>query len=229
MSAATLLTSFLITLGYGSVDRKPNDIVIVPTLHQLHNEVTNYGFEQLRETLEALKPDILVVELTPSDLEERKHQPNKQEYQEAVFPYADEHDIPMVAMEPSQPLFDEILGPYIANGKQVAEEHAERVEAFGEYLSLFYERISDDHIKSVRDLTSPKFEELARLKHEFQIAVYGEGEETGWNAWNQHFFDTIARVDAENEGKRIVVVVGYEHHYWLKEALTSARLPVSDW
>jgi hypothetical protein len=210
---------------------QPSDstgIVILPTLHQLHGQVANYDFDDLRETLERLQPDVLVVELTPSDLSSRTEQTTKVEYQQVIFPYVDRNEVPMVAMEPSQPLFDQIVKPYAENARRVAEEHPEAVEAFQQYLELFYARISDDHITSVRDLISPKFEELARLKHEYQEAVFGEGERAGWSAWNRHFLETIVRVYSDDPSRRVVVVVGYEHHYWLKEALLGNGYPLEE-
>lgn len=43
----------------------------------------------------------------------------------------------------------------------------------------------------------------------------------GWQAWNQHFLDVVARAAAENPSQRIVVLVGAEHGYWLRERLAS--------
>ena len=58
-----------------------------------------------------------------------------------------------------------------------------------------------------------------RAKHPLQEALVGEGERTGWDAWNRHFLDVITSAAAEHPGKRIVVLVGAEHGYWLRERL----------
>ncbi len=66
----------------------PNEILILPTLHKLHHEVSSYSFEALATTLAALKLDILVVELTDADLKSRKKQRMKVEYNEVVFDFS---------------------------------------------------------------------------------------------------------------------------------------------
>ena len=63
-----------------------------------------------------------------------------------------------------------------------------------------------------------------RPEHHLGAApVPGEGERAGWEAWNGEFLATIARAAQEHPGKRIVVLVGAEHGYWLRAAL--ARTP----
>jgi len=44
-------------------------------------------------------------------------------------------------------------------------------------------------------------------------------EEQGWEGWNQYFLQQIIRAAKQNPGKRIVVIVGVEHGYWLREHL----------
>lgn len=61
-----------------------------------------------------------------------------------------------------------------------------------------------------------------RAKHALQAGLVGEGERAGWDAWNGEFLATVERAARENPGKRIVVLVGAEHGYWLRDALSRA-------
>ncbi len=105
------------------------------------------------------------------------------------------------------------------NSKKIRSEQPHAVAAFDKFLVLFYVRFSDQTLSSVADLATPAFDDMVRLKHDFQIEVFGDAEKQAWNGWNDHFLQTIAEVNRQNHGKRIVVVVGAEHHYWLKQAL----------
>jgi hypothetical protein len=63
---------------------------------------------------------------------------------------------------------------------------------------------------------------VLRAKHELQQALVGEGERTGWERWNRQFLGVILQAAKENPGKRIVVLVGAEHGYWLRGHLAQA-------
>ena len=49
-----------------------NEIYLIPTLHKLHGEVTNFSFDDLKQVLDKIKPDVLLVELTNNDIEAEK-------------------------------------------------------------------------------------------------------------------------------------------------------------
>ena len=50
------------------------EVIILATLHQFHDSIAGYDFGILSEIIEALAPDVLAVELTPSDLKQHKEQ-----------------------------------------------------------------------------------------------------------------------------------------------------------
>jgi uncharacterized circularly permuted ATP-grasp superfamily protein len=49
--------------------------------------------------------------------------------------------------------------------------------------------------------------------------LFGDKQRRGWEGWNTHFLETILKAAEENSGKRIIVVVGAEHSYWLRNKL----------
>src|ERR1035437_3473640 len=66
-------------------------VAVISTLHQFHEKVPGYGFDTLREILEKLHPDVLAVELTAKDLDNRLSKSIKREYQRSVFPFLQEY------------------------------------------------------------------------------------------------------------------------------------------
>lgn len=59
-------------------------------------------------------------------------------------------------------------------------------------------------------------DDLFAVKHAYQHRLHGPAEKKGWEGWNSFFLDQIVAAAAANPGKRIVVIVGVEHCYWLR-------------
>lgn len=218
---------FLALSLFLSLEAAANEIYLIPTLHQVHDEVTNYSYDDLKGVLERIKPDILLVELTKNDIKAEKEQRNKVEYNRVVLPYAKANEVPMVALEPDEPLRSELINNMKANNLRAAKEDSVEVTLFDEFLGVFYDHFSDVYIVSGAYLTSPEFDRRCRLKHEIQAMVYGEVERETWDDWNQHFLDVTIRTNAENTDKKIAILVGAEHHYWQKEGLLKAKIQLT--
>jgi hypothetical protein len=91
-------------------------------------------------------------------------------------------------------------------------------EAFDTYTEkLFQYLFAQWH--SPADVNSSWTDRLFAVKHDFQSAIYGPREAEGWEGWNRHFLDQIVAAAAEHPGRRIVIIVGVEHGYWLREHL----------
>lgn len=72
---------------------------------------------------------------------------------------------------------------------------------------------------SAADVNSRWTDDAYAVKHAFQEKLYGSKEVEGWEGWNEHFLDRIMEAAKANPGKRIIVTVGAEHGYWLREHL----------
>jgi hypothetical protein len=123
----TLATAGVIQSIVSAADRA--EVIVLSTLHQLHAETEGYSFADLSEAIEQLQPDILAVELTAEDLESRRDQPTKQEYQRAVFPLLDKHNYDVVPLEPPQPLYDELVGLFRKSQKDLIEQNPAGAES----------------------------------------------------------------------------------------------------
>ena len=81
------------------------EVLILLTLHQFHAEAVFYTFNVLSRIIERLEPTDLAVELTHKDIQTRREQGVKREYQESVYPLLDKHDYAVYPLEPDDPLF----------------------------------------------------------------------------------------------------------------------------
>jgi hypothetical protein len=199
----------------------PANVIVLDTLHQMHAEVPAYGNAALGRAIEKLKPDVLCVELQPDDLTTRPPEKTKQEYPAVIYPLIDRHHYRVYAMEPAEPLYTTLLTPYRANTDAFDAHQPARADAFGKYADGLY-AVLKAHWTSPAAVNDEVTDTAFRTKHLLQETLMGPGEHAGWEAWNHHFLEVIQRAARENPGQRIVVTVGAEHGYWLRDHLRYA-------
>lgn len=203
-------------------DRTPADVAVLATLHQMHAQVPAYDNAALKASIEALAPDVLCIEVRPDRYAKRAPEANKIEYPDVVYPLIDTHGYRVYPMEPLPPRFEKILQPYLAAHRAFVAERPEADAAFSAQTSALYATLRA-YWTSPAHVNDAVTDAQMQAKHALQAALVGEGERAGWEAWNSAFLATVERAARENPDKRIVVLVGVEHGYWLRAAL--ARSP----
>lgn len=200
----------------------PAEVVVLGTLHRMHDEIPSYDFGQLERIVEGLEPDVLCVELQPADLESRPDEPNKQEYPRVIYPLIDKRRYRVYALEPAEPLFSELLGPYVEANRRFVASQAEQSALLGAFVESTY-AVLKRYWKSPVEVNDELTDRVFRAKHDLQAALVGPGEVQGWESWNRHFLDVVETAALENPGKRVLVLVGAEHAYWLRAQLVSSE------
>jgi predicted MPP superfamily phosphohydrolase len=198
--------------------KKKTQIFVLSALHQLHERTKFYSFETLSQIIEKQKPDVLAVELTASDLQTRKEQKTKQEYQRSVFPLLDKHKYTVVSLEPAEPKFSQIVTLVRESEKELREKSPEKGEAFSVYNRLLFDYLLKTW-SSPLDVNSAQTDALLEVKHNYQNELFGDKQTQGWESWNRHFLEVILEAAQKYPGKKIVVLVGLEHSYWLRKEL----------
>jgi len=217
MKALLLLSS--LTLGtLTNASPQPSEVVVLCALHQMHEQAPFYTYADLSTAIERLHPDFLAVELTPADLKDKVEQKNKREYQNSVYPLLRRHNWVTVALEPEGPRRTELIGLLRGAEEALQKSSPQKDEAFDTYNeTLFKYLLSEWH--TAADVNAAWTDHLFAVKHSFQHSLYRQQEEQGWEGWNQYFLQQIVMAAKQNPGKRIVVIVGVEHGYWLREHL----------
>lgn len=195
-----------------------SEVVVLCTLHQLHEETSYYTYADLSTGIERLHPDMLAVELTPADLKARAEQKNKREYQNSIYGLLQRHNWTAVALEPEDPRRSELIGMMREAEGSLRQASPQKDEAFQTYVDVLFKYLLSKW-RSPADVNASWTDNLFAVKHKFQHSLYGPKEEQGWEGWNQHFLEQIVAAARQNPGKRIVVIVGAEHGYWLREHL----------
>ena len=104
------------------------------------------------------------------------------------------------------------------SNRENREKFPAKVEAFSIYSKALYDYLLKQW-DSIAAVNSKETDALFHVKHDYQNALYGANEAKVWNDWNTHFLERIMQAAVENRGKRILVLVGAEHAYWLRGRL----------
>ena len=194
------------------------EVAVLSTLHAMHDEVPAYSQQALAASVRRLAPDALCIEVRPDRFAARTPEPNKIEYPGVIYPLIEAQDYRAYPMEPAEPGYGRILAPYRRANEAFGKAHPEPAEAFARHMEAMYVvlRAYWTSPARVNDATT---DAQMRAKHALQEALVGDGEREGWEAWNREFVKAVDRAIAENPGRRIVVLAGVEHGYWLRDHL----------
>jgi hypothetical protein len=199
----------------------PAEVAVLSTLHGMHAEVPGYGDEDLARVIRRLAPDVLCLEVSPEALAERRPETVKVEYPRVVYPLLEREAYATCTLEPPREVAQEIIAPYLAANREFAAVSPETHQAFSAYSEALYALLKRHwhDAASVNDATT---DQAMQGKHALQESLIGPGEAAGWEAWNRHFSSRIRDAAAAHPGKRVVVLVGAEHGYWLRRDLAGA-------
>jgi hypothetical protein len=199
--------------------RREAEVIVLSSLHQYQPRVRNYGYAELSKIVELLAPEVLALELSAEDIAERRPQRIKREYPEGIYPLLDRRPFITVPLEPSEPLRSDLVASLRRSERAFALETPERAQAFGVYTERLFEFLLD-RWRSACDVNSGQTDALLAAKHRLQDAIAPPEQAAAWEAWNQHFLHQIRQAVRSYPGKRIVVIAGVEHGFWLRERLS---------
>lgn len=211
---------------------KPNEVVVIGTIHGTHRSSTRYSTETLRRLIRAIAPDYVMVEIPPNRLAAaragfaatgRISEPRVAvfpEYTDVLFPLTREMNFEIVPVAAwSAPMNDyrnaslERLRNDPERAADWALYQAER-RAFAEAIGGRGDDPAFIHSAAYDEITRAGFAAYDRLFNE----DLGPG---GWSNINDAHLDLIERaLDArQGEGKRFLITFGSSHKYRFLERL----------
>ena len=206
----------------GQASDSSPEVVVLATLHKSHDRVDGYSFSDLSQLILDIAPDVIAVELTQKDIESLCAQPVKQEYERSVFPLLDDHSFRLIPLEPDEPEFSDLVAKSRHSIEVVSQSDAEKHEAFSDYVGDLYTLLFELW-DSPLAVNSPYTDAVFRGKHAVQDNIYGTEQAEAWEGWNSHFASVILSMVRDGHSSRLLVLVGVEHAYWLRERLSRER------
>ncbi|WP_417456554.1 hypothetical protein [Kordiimonas sp.] len=213
--ATALLIPHPILAASGADD---NSIYVVGALHSLHEREDSFTYEKLREIIERLNPDIMVLEVRPDELAELKDTPGRPEYPAVIWPMLKSDGPAAVAMEPGEEDFARMAGQASAAFKAFAEENPAGFDFLKRYRTAFemalvsyWESPAQSHDGNTRDLV----EGYKRV----QFSFFHESGAENQAEWDGYMANIALEVALANPEKRILVLGSFRNRHVLEDAL----------
>ncbi len=200
----------------------PAEVFVLATLYRRHASTPAYNHDTLRRLITGIRPDVVVLDVSPRELREEIVSAGKAEYTEVVFPLLREHGYRAYAGEPDEPEFSEIVGQLGRATTAFRTEHAGLAAADRAHDEATYAALA--HLwRSAADVNGAVTDRLLAGRRAYQDAVAGAAVADAWQRWNEHTLAVIRRAVRENPGGRVLVLAGIENCAQLRPVLRNAR------
>ena len=213
------LKAFRTVFAPKSTHADSGELFTLGTLYQRHKTVAAYDLNVLRETILAIKPDVLVLDVTPSELQQQKVFPNKIEYPEVIFPLVRSGKYRVYAAEPPEPMFSELVQPLSQTFESMREKRPEDAAILNRYTDNVYEALKATW-HSPADVNSAVTDKVLAGLKTFRAKLLGPVDENTERKWNGHTVSVALRAMKENPGQRVLVLVGIDNCYMIRGELS---------
>lgn len=200
---------------------QPAQVYVVGALHALHEQEEAFGYDDLGRLIAAIKPDVILLEVTPEELTGKKDTPGRPEYPKVIWPMLVPGGPIPYAMEAGQPLYGELTSDasrrFGAFEKEFPAESA-ALSAYGKGANAALLA----HWKSIADTQDSTTDALARARAALNAAMV-TSTEAGQARWDGVMVDASRKAIAAHPGKRILVLGSYRNRFMFVEALGKVR------
>jgi|GEM_PF-5538907 len=208
---------------------RPTEVVVLGIYHLRFNIV---GFEAMNaENLSLilcrLHPDIVAIEMNPNWLEAfERHESIPGASAEDFKKMVDSGEIGQVILPLAKKMGWQVRGitaeSFEESEKQKKneaslknQEHGKGIlDGFDRFISIFYEVVNRD-FRTFETCNNSEFDRLMEIKHKYTSSV----KYHYWETRNNKIIENIRLLARKNPGKRIVVTIGSEHGYALRQKL----------
>jgi hypothetical protein len=215
---ALLAASPLVARAQGSA---AGDVFVISTLYSRHRAVPAYDLAVLRRVIEALKPAVLVLDVTPQELRSRKVWAGKVEYTEVIFPYLDAAGLRAHGSEPDEPLFKELTGAAGQAYKAFGARNPAGAKALEDLKHAAYRAMASGWA-SAADVNSEATDRLVAALREMEEGLVGPEAARVQAAWDRHHAERLREVCRAHPGQRVLMLVGIESRYRVLAELREA-------
>lgn len=188
----------------------PSDVYILATLYRRHQTTPAYDHATLRQLITRIAPEVVVLDVSPTELREQKVHPSKAEYPEVIFPLVKERGYRVYPGEPDEPVFTEVVQKLVASLKAFNTDHPEAAKIDKAYEEAAWAALAPMW-KTPADVNSHATYRVLGARRAYQDRVAGPDVADAWRRWNDHAASIVRQAQRENPGKRILVLLGVEN------------------
>lgn len=198
-----------------------NAVLVIGALHGLHDREPAFDYDRLRAAIRAFAPDILVLEVRPDELAERKETPGRPEYPAVIWPLLAQTKVEAVAMEPGGDLFKAIAGDAGAAFDALKQRDPDGAKALSR-LDTDVDEILLIHWRSAGQVHDDVTASMTAAVHAAQFALAGPVFAAAQARWERHMSDQMLHAVRAHPGKRVMVIGSYKNRAMLERVLGEA-------
>lgn len=199
---------------------RSSEVFVMATLYARHRQVPSYDLATLRRILEAVRPEVLVLDVTPTELRTRKVWPGKVEYVDVIFPYLDATGISAYGSEPDEALFKQLTGSAGQTYQAFKARNPAGAQALDALRQATYQALAASW-KTAADVNSIKTDRLVAALRELEEGLVGENVADVQQQWDRHHAARLRDAVQAHPGKRVLMLVGIESRYRVLQQLRS--------
>lgn len=185
-------------------------VYVVGTLYKRHADVPAYDLKALDRIVREIAPGVLVLDVTPTELEKKEVFPSKIEYPGVIFPLLAEKNFIAYASEPAEPMFTDIVQATIKAFDDFGKSKPDLSAALTAYNEATYAVLMQSW-QTPADAHGKTTEIALDAKSALSDAFVGAVSTDGRRRWNEHIAGVAATAVREHPGQRVLVVTGIEN------------------
>jgi len=204
--------------GVAHAAERPDGVYVVGAIQRLHASEPSFPFAELRRIIETVRPEVLVLEVRPDELAERKETPGRPEYPQVVWPYLQANPTAALPMEPGGEAFSAMTGAAGARFEAFGREKPARAA----YMSSLRRSLSaalQAHWAHPADTHDQVTADLVRAQGLAQAELGGAEFETSQAEWDGYMVARAREAIAAHPGKRILVLASYRNLQAFRDGL----------
>ncbi len=195
-----------------------SEVFVVATLYGRHATTPAYGHDTLRAIIERIRPEVVVLDVSPRELQAQSVHPSKREYPEVIFPLVRDRRYRAYAGEPDEPEFSRIVQALGAALERFQRDHAESAAADRAYEEATWQALAQLW-RTPADVNGGLTDRMLSARRQYQDRLACAEVAEAWRLWNQHAVAVVRRAYRENPGARILVLIGVDNCAELRSAL----------
>jgi hypothetical protein len=218
MKHAALLALSLTVASVGPTTTEQTEVFVLASIGSLHEKVEGFRYRALDEVIRAIRPDVMVLEVTPEELVERRDTKGRPEYPNVVWPMLAKPGAPRAyAMEAGQPLYAELT----SGGERIWSEFSRQRPDVNAALTAYTAAVTNallQHWKTAADTQDDITDLHARARYRLVSSLFPSGQ-AFQDRWDQVMLEVVRRAIAENPGKRVIVLGTHRNRFMFVDML----------
>lgn len=194
------------------------EIYVVGALHRLHVTEESFTFADLRRVIDAVRPDVMLLEVRPDELAERKETPGRPEYPAVIWPMLASTKAVALPLEPGGETFQTMVDGASARFEAFAKEKPAQ-SAYNGRLRRAVETTLQAHWRHPADAHDRVTLDLVRAQGLALETLGGRDFADGQAQWDGYMVEQARTAIRAHPGKRILVLGSFRNREAFLEGL----------